>query len=458
MSAVIHSLVWIDPLLIADKDKQTMFARLTVHSAFEPDAEPIKTWDEKNGLIGLPITYGFKVIDYLEIKSVDNRSLGKRVLYRKLPTPRNEKQSSFFTTLEQAARNNPAALAVAPTGTGKTVAALQTIAKLGRTAIVIVPSKSLAHQWKKEAMLHLGCESKDVHVFEGGKCKWESFKIVVAVIHNLCNRDWPEEFYSYFGTAIWDEAHRTGAVVFSQSIKRFPARYRIALTATPVRKDGRTAIITQTFGDPSDEVTGNDMKPLPCTAYVVNTSYPIKAPAWGDRKMQMGQLISSVANHKERNQLIANIVVKGYSCGRTVLVISDRIEQLKHLWQLLLALEVAKSEVGLFIGSTPKEEQERVKVESRIILATYGMMKEGQDIPRLDMGIDATPRSEGIQAIGRIRRTMTGKPHPIWITLFDAGGSGLLQGISGARIKDYKACGVEVINIDKNLNLIQFMK
>ena len=431
--------------------------RLVSKSKFGEDDQPIETWVSDATRVGLPIHYGLRVAAHLDFKVIDKSIEGSLAKFPSRPTPRNEKQTSFFTTLLDSARSGDSVLAVAPTGTGKTVAGLNTIAELGRAALVIVPSRNLAHQWKKEAMLHLGMSSKRIHVFEGGKCAWEGYHLVIAVIHNLCNREWPPAFYEHFGTVMWDEAHRVGAQVFSQSLQKFPARYRIALTATPDRKDGRTSILHNSFGEPDRTVKGTDMVAKACTVYVVNTRCQVKAKSWGSVAMQMGSLISSVANDNGRNELILDIINAGRKAQRNILILSDRIDQLKWLRKNMSDRYGADPKtMGLFIGSATKDQLERIKRECQIIFATYGMMKEGQDVPRLDMGIDATPRSEGVQAIGRIRRECAGKRHPIWVTLFDPNGSSLLQGISGARIKDYKSCGAIVENVGHTITPIPF--
>ena len=61
----------------------------------------------------------------------------------------------------------------------------------------------------------------------------------------------------------------------------------------------------------------------------------------------------------------------------------------------------------------------RIARECRIILATYGIFDTGTDIPRLDCGIEATPRSKLAQALGRILRTSRGKSTPIWFGIED---------------------------------------
>lgn len=458
-TVILDRLVWFN---FGDIPKELQFRAtrdLTLSSKYaEDNTATVKFWKTDGDRVGLPLVYGLKLAKDLSLKVVCARSEGERALYRKRPTPRNPQQRAFFDTLTTAAKETPATFAVAATGTGKTVAALNAIAEIGRTAIVIVPSKSLAVQWKQEAVRHLGMPESSIHIFQGGKCAWQDYRIVVAVIHNLCNREWPDAFYKYFGTVVWDEAHRVGATMFSQSLSLFPAMHRIALTATPNRKDGMTSLLTASFGRVDSSVKGNAVKPLDCTAYVVNTAFRIKTRPSNNRMAQMGMMTSAVSNHAERNMLIAMIAARGYHAGRNVLIISDRIEQLQTIGVLLAldTLQVRAKDISLFISATKPAEVERLKAESKVILATYGMMKEGQDIPRLDMGIDATPRSDGEQMIGRIRRQHTNKKHPIWVTLYDQNGGGLLSGISAARIKDFVKCGARVINVGTKLSAIPF--
>lgn len=74
----------------------------------------------------------------------------------------------------------------------------------------------------------------------------------------------------------------------------------------------------------------------------------------------------------------------------------------------------------------------------KIYLSTYGVMKMGVDVPWLDVGIDLTPRVEGIQVIGRVRRIREGKPLARWYTPIDTGISNVIDNINRLRINDYR--------------------
>jgi superfamily II DNA or RNA helicase len=447
-------MVWIPRGAISnDSPAATEVVRdLKVLSTYAEDTDkPIKLWEKSDTHTGLPLHYGLRFLKQNSIAYVDERSNGYAIKTNKRPSPRNAKQEKFFVSLAHRAKTQPTVLAVAPTGSGKTVSALNAIAELGRTALVIVPSKNLAHQWRDEAMLHLGLDEKDVSIMESGKCLFVRKKIVVAVIHNLLDRDWGSKFYHYFGTVIWDEAHRLGARMFSQTVKQFPAKHRIALTATPLRRDGCTPILTHSFGLPDSEVKGTSLAIMPCKVYVVNWRQKLKVGrVFGGQHAQLVALINAVASDMDRNRALSEIAARAYRNGRHILLLSDRINQLAIVRELLTYKGVPLDDMGLFVGSwqnarVSQRKLNDIKENCRIILATYGMMKEGQNVPRLDFGMDLTPRAEGVQALGRIRRVLDGKKHPVWVTCFDHS-SDLLSNISGARIRDYRTCGAQVIN------------
>lgn len=73
----------------------------------------------------------------------------------------------------------------------------------------------------------------------------------------------------------------------------------------------------------------------------------------------------------------------------------------------------------------------------RIYLATYGAMKMGIDVPWINAGIDLTPRAEGRQVIGRIRRPWDDTISR-WYTPIDIGFSNLVQNINRSRLNDYQ--------------------
>lgn len=65
------------------------------------------------------------------------------------------------------------------------------------------------------------------------------------------------------------------------------------------------------------------------------------------------------------------------------------------------------------------EDYERIEQDCPFVLATYGIFDTGIDIKRLDWGLEASPRENVEQAVGRCLRILPGKPAPEWYSPFD---------------------------------------
>jgi hypothetical protein len=191
------------------------------------------------------------------------------------------------------------------------------------------------------------------------------------------------------------------------------------------------------------------------------------------------RFISEIADDGRRNLLLAKAIKWLYDSGRDTLVISDRVEQLCSLKALCEVIGLPERDLGIYakmetvwvyekdprparrpIGLEPdteytpvrlalvqktlrKDYREYVKENSRVVFATYGIMSKGVDIPRLSGGIDATPRREATQTIGRILRIEPGKVRPIWITVADTNSYRALFQLRG-RVGDYVESNAEI--------------
>jgi superfamily II DNA or RNA helicase len=413
--------------------------------------EPIPNFSRsREGCVGFPIDWAMRrIAPHADV--VDHTSRGEDMhVVERLPDPNHPQasagQGKFIEGLEKTLRDKYAVLAEAPTGSGKTVSALCVAAKLGRKTLVIVPTVALMHQWVVEIQDKLGANPERIGLIYGGITKWEDCDFCVAVINSVAANEYGDRFHDSFGMVIWDEAHITGAYTFRKSLSKFRARYRLALTATPHRKDGACQVYKQFFGAPSV------VAKVPALKAEVKVHLYDSPRAYGAEDSQ-GRMLSMVSKDPSRNRLMVGIIKEMLIDDRMILAISDRTEQLKKVAELLIRGGVREEAIGFFVGSlknlvTGKKYKDRGEYldtakNSRVILATYGMMKQGIDIPELDGGIDLTPKTQGVQVIGRIRRLLPNKGTPVWHTIEDVGG-GKLRSITKARLRDYKTANVEV--------------
>jgi superfamily II DNA or RNA helicase len=395
-----------------------------------PDPEPIEQWVENKGKIGVPVDYGMRLHGDGPIE--EKLSRGAKLSCQKRPDPNHPAapagQSKFFTQVIDTLREHYTSLVEAPTGSGKTVAVLNAIAEFKRSALIIVPSRTLMYQWVEEAKKHLGLTDDQIGMIGDGKEQLGK-PFTVCVLHNLFLKIFPPDFYTSFGFVAWDEAHNLGAREFSKTMRYFPATYRIAVTATPDRKDGCASLFTNYFGEVSVK---SEQKPLPLTY----TLLPFKlkgTPGCLEYTRSNVKPLLWLSENENRNQLIEDVVVKAYAEGHTILVLTKFTKHAERLMAMCES-EIPSGSMGLFTGkrtvevdgvtkerTVKKAELDKVKESAQVIFATYSMMKEGVDIPRITFGMEALPVSDVRQAVGRARRVYPGKTHAEWISIKDIG-------------------------------------
>jgi hypothetical protein len=462
--ATIDSMVWL-PSEVISRGERLGLTHVPIDYISGAHEEPIPNFLCRRDQIGVPVSYGLQKLQTLQDIVVTDHRVKKPVTQDDPGrlTPRNPEQRLFWTQLVAHLAERGSVLAQAPTGFGKTVAAAYAISRLvtpggsRNCAVVVVPTKALAEQWRSELVAKLQLEDEQVAVVSGWsargyKCPFndEGAKIAVCVINSLLDpTDFPSSFLRTVSFVIWDECHRLGAREFIRTVSLFPCFLRLALSATPTRKDGASKLIFQHFGEPSVVAV---MPPMPAKVYTVEFNVPHKLASFGKA---MGKrtpaVVTKLTQCRERNELIVSHFLKAYDKGRNILVLSDRIEHLVLLWEAVVSRGVEESDLGWVAGQKVVEGRRKpVKPEEiaeaklkPCIFATYGAAKEGLDMPHLDFGIDATPRADGNQALGRIRRWAPNKRTPVWLTIKDVG-IPVFIGYYWARLKDYKLSRAEI--------------
>lgn len=116
-----------------------------------------------------------------------------------------------------------------PTGAGKSHIAMYCMDMVKGKKLIIVPTRTLVEQWQYYLETHAPHLKSEVEVgtYQGYRVKdWEEFALVV-----------------------FDEAHRLPADTFSR-LATIRTKYRIGLSASPHREDGREAYIFSLTGFP----------------------------------------------------------------------------------------------------------------------------------------------------------------------------------------------------------------
>ncbi|MFC7070260.1 DEAD/DEAH box helicase family protein [Halobaculum lipolyticum] len=128
-----------------------------------------------------------------------------------------------------------------PTGSGKTVIALEAIARGGEPALVVVPTVDLLDQWQREL-----ASTFDVPVGRLGGGEQTVEAVTVATYDSAYLR--ADELGDRFGLLVFDEVHHLGGEGYRDIARLFAAPARLGLTATFERPDGAHETVADLVG------------------------------------------------------------------------------------------------------------------------------------------------------------------------------------------------------------------
>jgi len=121
---------------------------------------------------------------------------------------------------------------VLPTGAGKTQVALKIISTLKVPTLIIVPTIDLVNQWKERIIKYLDFEPG---VIGGGE---DSLKGITVITYDSAYTR-AEELGNKFLLLVFDEVHHLPSEGYTTMAQLFASPYRLGLTATPEREDGK---------------------------------------------------------------------------------------------------------------------------------------------------------------------------------------------------------------------------
>ncbi|HVU02240.1 MAG TPA: DEAD/DEAH box helicase family protein [Polyangiaceae bacterium] len=130
---------------------------------------------------------------------------------------------------------------VLPTGAGKSHVAVLAIAEKQRSALVVAPTLDLVRQWYDLLRTSFGVP---VGVVGGGEHRPESLTVTTydsAYLHM-------ESLGARYGIVVFDECHHLPSEAYALAANQCLAPYRLGLSATPERADGKDAMLVSLVG------------------------------------------------------------------------------------------------------------------------------------------------------------------------------------------------------------------
>jgi len=295
-------------------------------------------------------------------------------------------------------------------GKGKTVMALDIIAKLKKKTLVIVHKSFLLNQWIERIQQFL--PTARVGKIQGQIIDIENKDIVIGMLQSLSQKEYPEDLFDCFGLSIYDETHHLGAEVFSRCMMRTITNYTLGLSGTMQRKDGLTKVFKMFLGDVVHKEKSNTSEHK---VIVKAINYSVEDDEFNEMKYDYrgnplySTMISKLCNYNHRSEFIIKVLQTELSRNneQQIMILAHNKTLITYLFKAIEHRNIAT--VGYYIGGM-KEEELKKSESKKVIIATYAMASEGLDIKTLTSLIMASPKTDVCQSVGRILRTKHTSP------------------------------------------------
>ena len=309
----------------------------------------------------------------------------------------------------QIKTNGGGGLLEIPCGRGKTVIALNIISQVKVKTLVIVHKGFLLNQWVERIKDFL--PTARVGKIQGQIIDTENKDIVIGMLQSLSMKEYPTDMFAEYGLTIVDECHHISSEIFCRSLQKIVTKYTLGLSATMQRKDGLTRVFKMFLGDiiykekreATDNVIVKSIKYITDDDEFNETKYDFRG------NVQHSSMISKLCAYNRRSEFIIKVLETELKEkeGQQIMILAQNKNVLNYLFKAIEHRRIAT--VGYYIGGM-KEEDLKVSERKTIIIATYAMAAEALDIKTLTTLILATPRSDVIQAVGRILRVKHERP------------------------------------------------
>ncbi len=321
-------------------------------------------------------------------------------------------------------QNNKKGTIVIPTGGGKTFIALAAIAELKVSTIIFVPNKWLLDQWISRISKLLGIPIGLIGVLGGGK------KLIkpITVATYQSGYKYIDKLSDKFMFAIFDEAHHVPARTFKDIALNIRAIYRMALSATPERRDRNEILLFKLAGRIVYNISYRELilkgvvapvvvrkiyVPLPPELRLIYSQYAQQAKNCLDDikyRQIINKMIEIARDNPLKIQIIKQIVLK--HANEKIFIFTGSIDFAERITKELQNL----TSVALLTAKTRSTKEEKIiKGFQRGIIRCLVLIRKGEegvDVGDASIAIIAggsKQEREFIQRVGRVLRAREGK-------------------------------------------------
>ena len=295
-------------------------------------------------------------------------------------------------------------------GKGKTVMALNVIARLRVKTLVVVHKSFLLNQWIERIQQFL--PAARVGMIQGQILDIDDKDIVIGMLQSLSMKEYPRDMFDTFGLTVYDECHHMSAEVFCRCMMKIVTKYTLGLSGTMVRKDGLTKVFKHFLGD----VVHKEKNDTTSHAVIVKgIQYKVDDAEFNLTEYdyrgnpKFSTMISKVCNYNRRSEFVLDVLQNELATNpdQQVMILAHNRSLLEYFHDAIEHRKIAT--VGYYVGGM-KEAALKLSESKKVIIATYAMASEGLDIKTLTTLIMASPKTDVCQSVGRILRVKHSSP------------------------------------------------
>ena len=298
-----------------------------------------------------------------------------------------------------------------PTGGGKTIifsAIANSAAARGKQVLILVHRRELLHQASRK-LTAIGLNHGLIAAGMAATDKPVQVASVQTLVRRLSRMDWQPELI------IIDEAHHASAGSWTTVLDKWPDAFRLGVTATPCRLDGRglsTAFDQLVLG--------------PSVAYLTDWGFlspariyapPVIADLSGLRR-RAGDYAANQASTAMNRPIVTGDAIAHYqrlAGAQRAIAFCCSIDHASHV---AASFNAAGIQAATLLGNTPDRDAVVAAFDagSVQVLVTVDVVSEGFDIPAASCAILLRPtQSLGLylQQVGRVLRPALGKDHAL---------------------------------------------
>ena len=312
---------------------------------------------------------------------------------------------------------------VLPCGSGKTIVGIETAVTLKTNTLILCPNVSSVHQWIRELLDKTTLTPDQIGEYSG---ETKTIKPVTVCTYQVLtyrtkslDKEETEPVYPHFsifsennwGLVIYDEVHMLPAPVFRITAE-LQSIYRLGLTATLIREDGRedevfSLVGPKRFDTPWAELT---QKGFIAKAYCHEVRIPLPHTLELEYALAPKKEKYRIASQNPLNIKVAEAILKKHE-GESILIIGQYLEQ----------LQVFRDHFGypIITGTTSNKKRDELYDKFRSgeekVMIVSKVANFAVDLPDASVAIEISgsfgSRQEEAQRLGRILRPKARDSH-----------------------------------------------